>query len=63
MEEVAKASLVALTANIISAYVSNNSVGREDIALIEIRRELLPDGELFLEPIVTRLIPVQRIAP
>jgi predicted transcriptional regulator len=31
MEEVAKASLVALTANIISAYVSNNSVGREDI--------------------------------
>ena len=31
MEEVAKASLVALTANIISAYVSNNAVGREDI--------------------------------
>jgi predicted transcriptional regulator len=31
MDEVAKSSLVALTANIISAYVSNNTVGREDI--------------------------------
>ena len=31
MDEVAKSSLVALTANIVSAYVSNNSVGREDI--------------------------------
>jgi predicted transcriptional regulator len=34
MDEVAKASLVALTANIVSAYVSNNTVGREDIPLM-----------------------------
>jgi predicted transcriptional regulator len=31
MDEIAKSSLVALTANIVSAYVSNNTVGREDI--------------------------------
>ena len=34
MDEVAKSSLVALTADIVSAYVSNNSVGREDISAI-----------------------------
>jgi predicted transcriptional regulator len=31
MEEVDKSSLVALTASIVSAYVSKNAVGREDI--------------------------------
>lgn len=31
MNEVEKSSLVALTANIISAYISNNQVGRDDI--------------------------------
>jgi predicted transcriptional regulator len=31
MDEIAKSSLVGLTANIVSAYVSNNTVGREDI--------------------------------
>jgi predicted transcriptional regulator len=31
MDDIAKSSLVALTANIVSAYVSNNTVGREDI--------------------------------
>lgn len=31
MEQVDKANLVALTAGIISAYVSNNAVGREDL--------------------------------
>ena len=34
MDEVAKSSLVTLTANIVSAYVSNNSIGREDIPAI-----------------------------
>jgi predicted transcriptional regulator len=34
MEEVDKSSLVALTANIIAAYVSNNPVGREDIPVM-----------------------------
>lgn len=31
MEQVDKGNLVALTANIVSAYVSNNTVGREDL--------------------------------
>jgi predicted transcriptional regulator len=31
MDEIARSSLVALAANIVSAYVSNNTVGREDI--------------------------------
>lgn len=32
MEQVERSDLVGLTAEIISAYVSNNSVGREDLA-------------------------------
>jgi predicted transcriptional regulator len=31
MDEMDKSSLVALTANIISAYISNNPLGREDL--------------------------------
>jgi len=34
MDQVDKANLVALTADIISAYVSNNAVGREDLPTI-----------------------------
>jgi predicted transcriptional regulator len=34
MEQTDKANLVALTADIISAYVSNNTVGREDLPTI-----------------------------
>ena len=34
MEQADKADLVALTADIISAYVSNNTVGREDLPTI-----------------------------
>src|SRR5262245_49935725 len=34
MEQADKTNLVALTANIISAYVSNNMVGREDLPTI-----------------------------
>jgi predicted transcriptional regulator len=34
MEQVDKTNLVALTADIISAYVSNNAVGREDLPTI-----------------------------
>src|SRR5262245_53162927 len=34
MEQVDKPNLVALTADIISAYVSNNAVGREDLPTI-----------------------------
>lgn len=34
MDEVDNSGLVALTANIISAYVSNNQVGREDISVM-----------------------------
>jgi len=34
MDQVDKANLVALTADIISAYISNNPVGREDLPTI-----------------------------
>lgn len=34
MDQIDKADLVELTAEIISAYVSNNDVGREDLAAI-----------------------------
>ena len=52
MEEVAKASLVALTANIISAYVSNNSVGREDIpGMIADIHEALSRERLVLDTV------------
>jgi predicted transcriptional regulator len=34
MNEADKSSLVALTANIIAAYISNNQVGREDIPVM-----------------------------
>lgn len=34
MDEAAKSDLVGLTAGIVSAYVSNNAVGREDLASI-----------------------------
>jgi predicted transcriptional regulator len=34
MDEVDRSNLVALTANIISAYVSNNEVGRDDIPIM-----------------------------
>src|SRR5512145_221906 len=34
MNEADKSSLVALTASIVSAYVSKNAIGREDLALM-----------------------------
>ena len=38
-------------------------IGGKNIVFVQIRRELLPHGKLLLKPLVTRLVPVQRIAP
>src|SRR5258706_14205932 len=38
-------------------------IARKNIFLVGIRGKLLPNAELFLEPVVARLVPVQRITP
>src|SRR5580765_6959569 len=38
-------------------------IGRENIALVQIRRKFLPDSELLIKPLVARLVPIKRIAP